>query len=69
MREARWGGRLLLHCAWCQRLQVGQEWLQLDAIGSGQTRIAEELVRKSTHGICPECFDRVSREAEARRRV
>lgn len=67
LREARAGGKLLLHCAWCRKLQVGDEWLQLDAIGSGQTRIAEQLVRQSTHGICPECFERVSREAESRR--
>ena len=67
LREARAGGQLLLHCAWCQKLQVGDEWLRLDAIGSGQTRIAEQLVRQSTHGICPECYDRVSWEAVAKR--
>lgn len=60
LREAGAGGTMLVHCAWCRRLQVEDEWLRLDAIGSGQTRIAERLVRRSTHGICPECFDRVS---------
>jgi hypothetical protein len=68
LREARAGvGTMLLHCAWCRRLQIGEEWLQLDGIGSGQTRIAEGLVRHSTHGICPECYERVTREAEAKR--
>ena len=67
LREARAGGQLLLHCAWCQTLQVGDEWLRLDAIGNGQTRIAEQLVRQSTHGICPGCYERVRREAEAKR--
>jgi hypothetical protein len=67
MREARAGGRLLVHCAWCKRLQVGEEWLRLEAIGRGQTRLAEQLVRQSTHGICPECFERVRAEAEAER--
>jgi hypothetical protein len=67
LREARTGGQLLLHCAWCQKLQVGDEWLWLDAIGSGQTRIAEHLVWHSTHGICPECYERVRRETEAKR--
>jgi hypothetical protein len=67
LREAHAGGTLLLHCAWCGRLEVGDEWLRLDAIGSGQTRIAEQLVRRSTHGICPDCFERVTEEAEARR--
>jgi hypothetical protein len=67
LREARSGGRLLVHCAWCRKLQVGDEWLQLDAIGSGQTRLAEQIVQQSTHGICPECFERVRAEAEAKR--
>ena len=63
LREVRGGGNLLLRCAWCGKLQIGDEWLLLEAIGSGQMRIAEELVRRSTHGICPECYERVSREA------
>jgi hypothetical protein len=67
LREARAGGTLLLHCAWCGRLEVGDEWLRLEAIGTGQTRIAEQLVRRSTHGICPDCFERVSGEVEAHR--
>ena len=67
LREARGGEKLLLRCAWCGKLQIGDEWLRLEAIGSGQMRIAEELVRRSTHGICPECYDRVSREAAAER--
>src|SRR5689334_15221346 len=67
LREARAGGRLLVHCAWCRKLQVGDEWLRLGAIGSGQTRIAEQIVRQSTHGICPECYERVRAEAEAKR--
>jgi hypothetical protein len=68
LREARAGGRLLLHCAWCGRLQVGDEWLQLDTIGSGHMLIAkQQLVKQSTHGICPDCFERVSGGAEAQR--
>lgn len=67
LREARTGKAMLLRCAWCERLEVGGEWLRLDAIGSGQTRIAEDLVRQSTHGICPDCFGRVSRGVAAHR--
>ena len=69
LREARAGETLLLRCAWCEKLRVGAEWLRLDATGSGQVRIAEELVRVSSHGICPECFDRVRSEADAKRRA
>jgi hypothetical protein len=67
LREARSGGPLLLRCAWCGRLEIGDEWLHLEDIGSGKTRITDELIRRSTHGICPDCFDRVKAEAEAKR--
>jgi len=67
LREARTGRAMLLRCAWCERLEVGGEWLLLDAIGTGQTRIAEDLVRQSTHGICPDCFGRISRDIAAHR--
>ena len=67
LREARSGGTMLVHCAWCSRLEIGDEWLRLEAIGTGQTRIAEQLVQQSTHGICPECFERVSADVEAKR--
>jgi hypothetical protein len=67
LRDARADGTLLLRCAWCGKLQVGAEWLRLDATGSGQTRIAEQLVRVSSHGICPGCYDRVRSEADAER--
>jgi hypothetical protein len=67
LREARSGRTMLVHCAWCGRLEIGDEWLKLEAIGTGQTRIAEQLVQQSTHGICPDCFERVSGDAEAHR--
>jgi hypothetical protein len=67
LREARAGSTMLVHCAWCGRLEIGDEWLRLDAIGHGQTRIAEQIIRRSTHGICPDCFERVNTDAEAHR--
>lgn len=67
LREARAGKTMLRHCAWCGRLEVDGEWFWLDAVGSGQTRITEDLVRRSTHGICPDCFGRVTSDAEAHR--
>ena len=67
LREARAGETMLVHCAWCGRVEIGDEWLRLEAIGTGQARIAEQVVRRSSHGICPECFGRVSRDVEAHR--
>jgi hypothetical protein len=28
-------GRWSCHCAWCVRLEIGDEWLRLATIGSG----------------------------------
>jgi hypothetical protein len=67
LREANAGKTLLVHCAWCGRLQVGKEWLELAADGEGSPEIASSLIRKSSHGICPDCFARVTADAEAER--
>jgi len=67
LRDANAGKVLLLHCAWCDKLEVGEEWLALEAVGKGSVQIAQSLIRKSSHGICPDCFERVSKDAEANR--
>jgi hypothetical protein len=67
LRKADAGELLLLHCAWCGKLRVGEEWLELEALGNGQVRIAQSLVRKSSHGICPSCFAEVNASVEAER--
>ena len=66
-RRAHSGDVLLRHCAWCGRLEVGGEWLQLEALGERQRLITRALIEGSTHGICPECFSAVSAEADAGR--
>jgi hypothetical protein len=67
LRDATAGKTLLLHCAWCGKLQVGEEWLELAADKEGGPEITASLIRKSSHGICPECFARVMADAEAER--
>jgi hypothetical protein len=58
---------MLVRCAWCDCLQVGEEWLQLDAIGGGQHRIATSLRAEATHGICPRCYAREQELAQRTR--
>lgn len=67
LRRAHKGEVMVRRCAWCSRLAVGGEWLHLEAIGEGQQRIATSLLERSTNGICPGCFQRVSDDAEASR--
>lgn len=57
-REAQAGRTLLRRCAWCDRFQVGDVCLHLDAIGRGQPQITASLRVRATHGICPDCFAR-----------
>lgn len=64
LRDAHAGRVLLVHCAWCERLQVDKEWLRLADIG-GNVEIGDSLIRRSSHGICPDCFQKVSRQLDA----
>jgi hypothetical protein len=67
MRKAHKGEVLLRHCAWCGRLEVGGEWLRLEALGEGQRSIISAVIERSSHGICPDCFAKVSWEADTAR--
>jgi hypothetical protein len=58
LRDARDGRVMLVRCAWCGSFQVADEWLHLDAIGEGQVAVADELLDRASHGICPPCLDR-----------
>jgi hypothetical protein len=57
LRAARDGEVAICRCAWCDRFKVGDEWLHLDDIGRGQQHIRTTLLKRASHGICPECFD------------
>jgi hypothetical protein len=52
-------------CAWCGRVEVGGQWI--DARSLLTDVLLERLRDKASHGICPDCFDRVSAEAERQR--
>ena len=53
-----------MRCAWCNRIRVGDCFVSVDPsiMGDG------DLPERTTHGICPECFERVSARAAAARR-
>jgi hypothetical protein len=58
---------MIVRCAWCESVQLGDEWLHLDAIGSGQQRITREIRAHASHGICPTCLDAEMQAADRRR--
>ena len=55
----------LVRCAWCGRVAAGKEWLDPSPLLGGNFR--ERLRDNASHGICPECFEQVSTEAEQER--
>jgi hypothetical protein len=68
LRDARADRVILVHCAWCDAFHLGDEWLQLEAIGDGQVRIIHTLRDKASHGICPSCLDEQLELSAAHRR-
>ncbi len=48
--------KFLKICAWCKRVDAGDRWVPMDqylAAGFGQ---------RTTHGMCPDCYEKVKRE-------
>jgi hypothetical protein len=55
----------IVRCAWCSRLRADEYWLDPHAF------LGDDLVLQlddvTSHGICPDCYGRVSQEAEDER--
>jgi hypothetical protein len=56
----------LVVCAWCGRLTVEGEWVDLGRWVSSPLR--HRLRKLASHGICPDCFDHVTAATEHERR-
>jgi len=52
-----------VRCAWCDRIQVVDRFLPIDPA------LIADLADRTTHGICPECFEREIARAVAARRA
>ncbi len=48
--------KFLKICAWCKRVDTGDYWVPMDAY------LAEGCGQKTTHGICPDCYEKVKGE-------
>ena len=66
LRDAAGGRVSIRRCAWCERFDIGGEWLHLEAVGRGQQRIATSLLERATHGICDDCLEKHKRRAAER---
>jgi hypothetical protein len=56
VRQLRPAEELTVHCAWCNRIKRGEEWVfeELRAVRSRRRGGG------ATHGICPDCLARVT---------
>jgi hypothetical protein len=63
-RQSRDRSALVTHCAWCERLRLGEEWADPEDV-PGFLRTA--LGDRRTHGICPSCLAAVQASAPLRR--
>ena len=57
MREALWAVVSLRQCAWC--------WLVQDTTGTYRIRPGHKI-KSATHGICPQCKEKMRAEIEGR---
>jgi len=55
----------LVRCAWCERVAAGEHWI--DPYSLLQANLRERLRKNASHGICPDCFERVTAAAEQAR--
>lgn len=47
-------------CAWCRKVNHDGHWLTLESY------FDQRFETKTSHGMCPECFAKVSQEAEGK---
>jgi hypothetical protein len=56
---------MLVRCAWCDRVAADGCWIEPDSLPGDNLR--EQLRDYASHGICPDCFARVSDEVASER--
>jgi hypothetical protein len=57
LNEITSADELLVRCAWCERIKMGDEWADADVEAMRLTRNA---VARHSHGICPDCFAKLT---------
>jgi hypothetical protein len=61
-RASRRGGGAVSMCAWCKRVNVGSEWLEVEDAVAKLQLFQEPVVPELTHGICNSCRAQVEDE-------
>ena len=61
LRRLRRVERFLRVCAWCRKVWVDDEWVNLEEY------VLKEHSLKSSHGICEECVTRLEKKSEQKK--
>jgi hypothetical protein len=49
--------KILKICAWCRRIHLGPDhWVQVEVALQTLPLFSRKMIKKATHGVCPECF-------------
>lgn len=57
-------GAALRMCGWCKAVDTGARWCEVEEAVAELRLFERESLPPTTHGMCPECHERVSREFE-----
>jgi NMD protein affecting ribosome stability and mRNA decay len=49
---------LLVRCAWCERIKRGDRWVKPPEVEA--MRLTPAAVVHRSHGICPDCFAKLT---------
>lgn len=52
----RAGEALIVRCAWCERVEIGRDWISVEELTAPARVLTQELDNVS-HGLCPRCLD------------
>jgi hypothetical protein len=63
-RASRRGGGSVAICAWCKRVKVESEWLEVEDAVAKLQLFQEPVVPELTHGICSSCRTRMENQIE-----
>jgi hypothetical protein len=57
-------GTLLTACGWCNRMAVGDDWVEVESAVERLGLFGSSRLPAITHGMCPRCFARIRDELD-----
>jgi hypothetical protein len=58
LNEITSDSELLVRCAWCGRIKTEDEWADVAQVLA--MRLTRDSAERHSHGICPDCFAKLT---------